>query len=71
MTVLLLVFALLALMDLTPLIRKKSHRGIVGFFVLFTPALVLAILLRNKVEVPSLLQAVDSVFKTLGISYKS
>ncbi len=70
MPVLLLVFALLALIDLGPLIRKKSYRAVAGFFALFTPALILAILLRSKTEVPSLLQAVDSVFKALGISYK-
>ncbi|NLV86136.1 MAG: hypothetical protein GX025_02805 [Clostridiales bacterium] len=69
MLVLLLVFALIALIDFGPLVRKKSRRGMIGFLTLFTPALILAILLRNKSEVPSLLQAVDNFFKALGFSY--
>lgn len=69
MVILLLAFALLALVDLGPLIRKKSRRGIKGFFILFIPALILAVLLKNKVEVPSLLISLGSIFKALGISY--
>ena len=69
MGLILIAFALLAFADLIPLIRKKSRRGILGFFFFFIPAFVIAILLYSKVEVPSLLQAVDNTFKAFGISY--
>ena len=43
-------FALIVLLDLIPLIRKKDGHGIAAFLLLFSPALVLAVLQAVGVE---------------------
>ncbi|MEA4846968.1 MAG: hypothetical protein VB106_07035 [Clostridiaceae bacterium] len=62
-------FALIALVDLIPIIRKRSWRGALVFFLFFIPALTLSILRENKVEVPSIMIFLGTLLKALGISY--
>lgn len=62
-------FALIALIDLIPLIRRRSGRGAAAFIILFVPALTLAVLLVNGVEVPSMLLLLQDMLKALGLSY--
>ena len=62
-------FALIALVDLVPIIRKHSMRGVLAFLLFFIPALTLALLQVNKVEVPSILILLGDWLKALGISY--
>ncbi|MPN44748.1 hypothetical protein SDC9_192313 [bioreactor metagenome] len=62
-------FALIALIDLTPIIRKRAWRCMLVFLLLFIPALTLAILREANVEVPSVMMLARDVFKSLGISY--
>ncbi|MGI6005159.1 MAG: hypothetical protein ACOX88_07075 [Christensenellales bacterium] len=69
MALILTGFALIALIDLWPIMRHYRGRTAVTFFLLFIPALVLAVLQAAGVEVPSLLVALGDALKSLGISY--
>lgn len=69
MLLLLAGFVLIALIDLIPLIRKRSWRGIVALLLLFIPALTLSILLMSNINVPSILVVIGNALKSIGISY--
>jgi len=69
MALLLTGFTIIALIDLIPLIHRRSKSGIVVFTVIFITALTLAILQINKVEVPSVLILLGDALKAFGISY--
>lgn len=62
-------FTLIVLIDLVPILRRHSWRGLLAFLLFFIPALTLAVLQEYKVEVPSLLILLGKVLKALGISY--
>jgi Mg/Co/Ni transporter MgtE len=62
-------FTLVALIDLIPMIRRRSGRAAAAFFVLFVPALALAVLQSIKIEVPSIMTLLGTLLKALGISY--
>ncbi|HWQ74206.1 MAG TPA: hypothetical protein VN441_02710 [Syntrophomonas sp.] len=62
-------FALIALIDLVPIIRKRSWRGALTFLLFFIPALTLAVLREIRIEVPSVLILLGEALKALGISY--
>jgi len=62
-------FVLIALIDLIPLIRKRSWRGIVALLLLLIPALALSILLMSNIHVPSILVVIGNAIKSIGISY--
>lgn len=69
MVLILIGFTIIALIDLIPLIRQHSKSGIAAFSIIFMTALTLAILQKNKVEVPSVLLLLDGALRALGISY--
>jgi len=69
MVLILTGFTIIALIDLIPLIRQHSKSGIAAFSIIFMTALTLAILQKNKVEVPSVLLLLDGALRALGISY--
>ncbi|MEL7621965.1 MAG: hypothetical protein AAGU12_00095 [Clostridiales bacterium] len=69
MAMILIGFALILLLDLLPIVRRRSWRGAIGFFLFFIPALTLAILRQKNVEVPSLMLALGDWLKSWGISY--
>jgi len=62
-------FVLIALIDLVPIIRKRSWRGALIFLLIFIPALTLAVLQGIRIEVPSVLILLGKALKALGISY--
>lgn len=62
-------FVIIILADLIPLIRRRSGRGIAAFFLLFLPALTLAVLQAKGIEVPSIMLVLDNIAKALGLSY--
>ncbi|WP_099205256.1 hypothetical protein [Scatolibacter rhodanostii] len=65
-----IVFAIIAWIDLLPLIRKRSWKGIAALLFFFIPALVLAVLWNYKIQVPSTLLTLGEALKSMGISYK-
>jgi hypothetical protein len=69
MALILIGFALIALIDLRPIIQRHSGRGAAAFLLLFTSALALAILQQRGVEVPSIMLVFDEILKALGMSY--
>ncbi len=69
MVLILIGFALIALIDLTPLIRRRSGREVTAFLFIFAAALTLALLQVNGVEVPSSMLLLDDALKALGLSY--
>ncbi len=70
MITVLIFFALILLIDLYPIVRRRSWRGAFGFLLLFIPALTLAILQQKNIEVPSLMLALGDLLKSWGISYR-
>lgn len=66
---LLIGFALIALIDLVPLLRRRSWRAAAAFLFLFAAALTLSVLLVNGVKVPSVLILLGDAVRALGISY--
>ncbi len=69
MALILAGFALIALIDLRPLIRRRSGRAVVAFFLLFIPALTLSVLRACKIEVPSVMLLMGDALRALGLSY--
>ena len=62
-------FAVIALVDMVPLVSNHSSRGTLAFLLIFTPALALAVLQVNKVDIPSVLLLLGNLLKMVGISY--
>ena len=69
MAFILAVFATIALIDLKYIIRRHSVREAVAFFLLFIPALTLAILQAKGVQIPSLTISIWHGLKAIGLSY--
>lgn len=69
MVFLLIALAIVAGIDLIPLIRQRSKRGILAFLLLFLPALTLGILQAGGVEVPSVMLGLGKVVRSLGLNY--
>lgn len=62
-------FALIALIDLMPLIRRHNKRAVAAFLVLFVMALTLACLQNLGVEIPSVMNLLGDLFKSIGLAY--
>jgi hypothetical protein len=62
-------FALLLLIDLAPVIRRRDWRGAIAFLCFFVPGLVLAVLRHNMIDLPSALLLLGDLLKAWGISY--
>ena len=64
-------FVLVALIDLTPLIRQRKGRAIAAFVSVFAVASTLAVLLALNIEVPSVMYAWGNFIRWLGLGYSS
>jgi hypothetical protein len=62
-------FIIEALIDLIPIIKKREWRALAAFLLLYTPALGIAILLAMKIKVPSTMEFLGGIIKSLGLSY--
>lgn len=62
-------FALIAVVDLIPILRHGLKSCVLPFAVLFGGALALQTLLALHAEVPSVLMALDAAMKAVGLSY--
>lgn len=62
-------FALIAFIDLTPLIRRRKWRAVTAFISVFTVALTLAVLVTLKVKVPSSMEAWGGFIRWMGLGY--
>ena len=70
MALLLMGFALIALMDLTPMIRRRKWRAVAAFLLLFAVAVTLAVLQTLKVKIPSVMFAWGDLIRWLGLAYQ-
>jgi len=64
-----LCFGLIALIDLTPLIRKKEWRDVAAFGFVFALALTISLLNELKIPVPSTILLADKWMHQIGINY--
>lgn len=64
------VFALIALIELRPLLRRRERRGVCAVLFLFVPALILALLQAGGAETPGVLQLLGKAFGALGLNYR-
>lgn len=62
-------FALVALIDLPPLLRRRDKRAVAAFLILFGAALTLSILQNRGVEIPSIMMFFDRICKSIGLAY--
>ncbi|HWS29768.1 MAG TPA: hypothetical protein VN512_06570 [Clostridia bacterium] len=62
-------FTLIALIDLIPLLRKRSPRGVFVFLALFILGLSLAVLQTASVKLPSIMLTLETCIRTLGLGY--
>lgn len=62
-------FAILALLDLSPLILSRQKRTILAFLILFFAALALSVMLKIGVQIPSILIMMQSIFYSIGLHY--
>ena len=69
MALMLVGFGLVALIDLVPLIKRRSRRGVAGFLVMLATALTLAVLEAKGIDVPSIMLLWGDVLRPLGLSY--
>ena len=69
LTFTLLGFAVLALIDLVPLIKKRAKVCIAVFCVIFAVALTIAVLNIQNIEVPSVMRLLGQLLKSIGINY--
>lgn len=63
-------FALIALIDLRPLIKRRKWRAVAAFSLVFAAALTLALLPAFDIQVPSIMKAWKSLYEWLGLIYK-
>lgn len=63
-------FALIALIDLTPLLRRRKGRAVAAFLAVFAVALLLAVLQALNIEIPSVMYAWRDFIRWLGLGYE-
>ncbi|HWQ50549.1 MAG TPA: hypothetical protein VN369_01995 [Terriglobales bacterium] len=66
----LIVFALVAYMDLSPLIQGRKWRAVAAFSFVFSIALTLAVLSALRVPIPSAMAGAEKLVKWLGLGYQ-
>lgn len=62
-------FALIALIDFAPLLRRRNKHAMAAFLVLFAMALALSVLQVLHVAVPSSMLVLDKLLKSIGLAY--
>jgi hypothetical protein len=69
MVAIIIIFGLIAWIDLHPLIREKNWRDVAAFGIVFGLALVVSVLNELKVPIPSTILTADKWMKQIGIHY--
>jgi hypothetical protein len=69
MVAIIFCFGLIALIDLTPLIRKKEWKDLVAFGFIFVLTLTITVLNELKVPIPSTILSADMWMHKIGIHY--
>lgn len=62
-------FALIALLDFLPLIRRKKWRAAAAFACVFFAALTLEVLTVFHIEIPSVMSAWEGFIRWIGLGY--
>ena len=62
-------FLLIGLIDLRPLLAQRKLRAIAAFLVIFTLALVLTVLQKMNIKIPSAMFAWRDLLQWLGLTY--
>lgn len=70
MLALLLCFGLIALIDLTPILKQKNWKDTIAFCVLFALTLAVAILDQLGMPPPSTVLALDGLLRNLHLYYR-
>jgi protein-S-isoprenylcysteine O-methyltransferase Ste14 len=66
-----IAFGFVALVDLVPLIKRRSKGAVVTFCVIFALAFVMAVLHSQNITMPSTLRYIGQLMKSVGISYQT
>ncbi len=69
MALALLGFMLIALVDLIPILRKRSWVTLFVFLLFFLSAIALRVLQEMRINVPSVFLFLGGILKAIGISY--
>lgn len=69
MGLMLIAFALIMIIDLIPIIKRRLGHDAATFLILFATALTLAVLQVSGIEVSSILLLLGDALKSLGLSY--
>ncbi len=65
-----LSFALIAVIDLIPLIKRKKPHAIAAFICCFAVALTIGVLTAIDIKVPSAMKGWQALYDWIGIGYK-
>lgn len=66
---LVLVFGVIIILDFLPLLKYKDKKAIITFSTIFVFSIVVAALLVNDVNVPSMYELMHSFFSSIGLSW--
>ena len=70
MLIVIAVFAIIAMMDLPELLRKRYRHDLIVYCVFYASALTLAMLLVLKIDIPSPIKGIQQFIKdTLHLGY--
>ncbi len=64
-----LIFGLIALIDMVPLIRRKDWKDVAALGIVFALALTVSILNQLKVPIPSTVLSADTFMRQIGVNY--
>ncbi len=67
---LIILFSLIALVDLAPLIRKKEWRDVTALSILLGLALVISVTNQLGTPIPSSFMAMDKLMRNIGLYYR-
>lgn len=69
MLAIVLIFGLIALIDMVPLIRRKDWKDVAALGIVFALALTVSILNQLKVPIPSTVLSADTFMRQIGVNY--
>lgn len=64
-----LIFGLIALIDMVPLIRRKDWKDVAALGIVFALALTVSVLNQLKVPIPSTVLSADTFMRQIGVHY--
>ena len=71
MVLMLAAFAVIALFDIVPVVKQRAWRDVAAVSWVYVAALAISILLVLHVQIPSLMELIGDVLKSIGLSWQS